>query len=206
MELTTTPGREGELVRVTLDELCEQLGAAVYYSRYTDGELAVVTSASGPEAPPVVEGVPFPEVAHASAVGKSLLAQLDFAGRMDHLARYKPRALTGRTITDPRQLFAELDIHGPQAGQFDLLEYSNKEVCAAFPLAMPGRAACIALSLPAHLHPRLLETAHTLSQNSAGIHLALLLAATADTNAASRPAAAGPGPWPRGRGAALVLP
>ncbi|MFB7982827.1 hypothetical protein ACFC5F_31945, partial [Streptomyces vinaceus] len=48
LELTTTPGREGELVRVFLDELCEQLGAAVYYSRYTDGELAVVTSASGP--------------------------------------------------------------------------------------------------------------------------------------------------------------
>ncbi|MFB7784072.1 IclR family transcriptional regulator C-terminal domain-containing protein [Streptomyces vinaceus] len=205
LELTTTPGREGELVRITLNDLCEQLGAAVYYSRYTDGELAVVTSASGPEAPPVVEGVPFPEVAHASAVGKSLLAQLDFAGRMDHLARYKPRALTGRTITDPRQLFAELDIHGPQAGQFDLLEYSDKEVCAAFPLAMPGRAACIALSLPAHLHPRLLDTAHILSQNSAGIHLALLLATAADNSPTSR-TAAGPGPWPRGRGAALVLP
>ncbi|MFI1458892.1 IclR family transcriptional regulator domain-containing protein [Streptomyces roseus] len=116
--------------------------------------------------------MPFPQVAHASAVGKSLLAQLDFAGRMDHLARYKPRALTGRTITDPGRLFTELDVHGPHAGQFDLLEYSDKEVCAAFPLAMPGRAACITLSLPANLHPRLLNTAHTLSQHSAGIHLA----------------------------------
>ncbi|WP_327135857.1 hypothetical protein OG311_37745 (plasmid) [Streptomyces sp. NBC_01343] len=206
LKLTTTPGRELELVRITLDDLCERLGAAVYYSRYTDGELHVVTSASGPTAPPVVEGVPFPQVAHASAVGKSLLAQLDFAGRMDHLARYKPRALTGRTITDPRRLFAELDVHGPQAGQFDLLEYSNKEVCAAFPLAMPGRAACIALSLPAHLHPRLLETAHTLSQNSAGIHLALLLAATADTSPTSRPAGAGPGPRAAGSRTALALP
>ncbi|MFE2879213.1 IclR family transcriptional regulator C-terminal domain-containing protein [Streptomyces roseus] len=206
LKLTTTPGHEHALVRVTLDELCEQLGAAVYYSRYADGELAVVTSAFGPDAPPVVEGVPFPEVAHASAVGKSLLAQLDFAGRMDHLARYKPRALTGRTITDPRQLFAELDVHGPQAGQFDLLEYSDKEVCAAFPLATPGRAACIALSLPAQLHPRLLETAHTLSQNSASFHLALLLAANADTNPASRPAAAGPAPRAAGSRTALALP
>ncbi|MFJ3913893.1 IclR family transcriptional regulator domain-containing protein [Streptomyces vinaceus] len=206
LKLTITPGREGELVRVTLDDLCERLGAAVYFSRYTDGEVTIVTSASGPKAPPVIEGVPFPQVAHASAVGKSLLAQLDFAGRMDHLARYKPRALTGRTITDPRQLFAELDIHGPQAGQFDLLEYSDKEVCAAFPLAMPGRAACIALSLPAHLHPRLLETAHTLSQNSAGIHLALLLAATADASPTSRPATAGPAPRAAGSRTALALP
>ncbi|WP_432762295.1 IclR family transcriptional regulator domain-containing protein [Streptomyces sp. NBC_00069] len=140
LKLTTTPGREHELVKVTLDDLCRRLGAAVYYSRYTDGEVAIVTSASGPKAPPAVEGVPFPHVAHASAVGNSLLTQLDFAGRMDHLARYKPRALTGRTITDPRRLFAELDVHGPQAGQFDLLEYSDREVCAAFPLTMPGRA------------------------------------------------------------------
>ncbi|MFF4647684.1 IclR family transcriptional regulator C-terminal domain-containing protein [Streptomyces sp. NPDC001389] len=184
LHLTTAPGQEHELVRGTLDRLCRRLGAAVYYSQYADGEVQVVTSASGPTAPPVIEKVPFAEVAHASAVGKSLLAQLDFAGRMDHLARYRPRALTGRTITDPGRLFAELDVNGPQAGQFDLLEYSEREVCAAFPLAMPGRAACIALSLPAHLYPRLLETAHALSQDSAGILLALLLAETADSGAA----------------------
>ncbi|WP_420705534.1 hypothetical protein [Streptomyces sp. NRRL F-2747] len=125
---------------------------------------------------------------------------------MDHLARYKPRALTGRTITDPRQLFAELDIHGPHAGQFDLLEYSDKEVCAAFPLAMPGRAACIALSLPAHLHPRLLDTAHIFSQNSAGIHPALFLATAANNTPTNQTTEDRPGPWPTGRGAALALP
>ncbi|MFF0216129.1 hypothetical protein, partial [Streptomyces vinaceus] len=74
------------------------------------------------------------------------------------------------------------------------------------PVAEAGRAACTALSLPAHLHPRLLETAHTLSQHSAGIHLALLLAATADTNATSRPAAAGPGSRAAGGRTALALP
>ncbi|MFE2875122.1 hypothetical protein ACFXGO_05740 [Streptomyces roseus] len=34
--------------------------------------------------------MPFPQVAHASEVGKSLLAQLDFAGRMEHLAATDP--------------------------------------------------------------------------------------------------------------------
>ncbi|MFI5987791.1 IclR family transcriptional regulator C-terminal domain-containing protein [Streptomyces sp. NPDC051555] len=203
LTLTTAPGHQHELVRVTLDGLCRQLGAAVYYSQYTDGEVSIVTSASGPKAPPVVEGVPFPQVAHASAVGKSLLAQLDFDGRMDHLARYRPRALAGRTITDPLRLFAELDVHGPQAGQFDLLEYSDQQVCAAFPLAMPGRAACIALSLPAHLHPRLLETAHALSQHSAGILLALLLT---DISPAAQPARPEPGAWPADSTPAAALP
>ncbi|THA44800.1 IclR family transcriptional regulator C-terminal domain-containing protein [Streptomyces sp. A1136] len=206
LKLTTAPGGEHELIRVTLDGLCRHLGAAVYYSQYTDGEVRIVTSASGPKAPPVAEGVPFPHVAHASAVGKSLLAQLDFDGRMDHLTRYKPRALTGRTITDPGRLFAELDVHGPQAGQFDLQEYSEREFCAAFPLAMPGRAACIALSLPAHLHPRLLESAHALSQNSAGLLLALLLADTADIGPSVQTPGTGPISWPADATVALALP
>ncbi|WP_331739544.1 hypothetical protein OG590_38475 (plasmid) [Streptomyces goshikiensis] len=206
LALTHAPGREHELMRVTLDGLCRRLGAAVYYSQYTDGEVKVVTSASGPAAPPVIERVPFPEVAHASAVGKSLLAQLDFDGRMDHLSRYRPRALTGRTITDRTRLFAELDVNGPQSGQFDLLEYSEQEVCAAFPLAMPGRAACIALSLPAHLHPRLLDTAHTLSQHSAGILLALLLAESTTAGTGVQPTRTGMAAWPAGGTIALALP
>ncbi|MEU3317149.1 IclR family transcriptional regulator C-terminal domain-containing protein [Streptomyces sp. NPDC006662] len=205
LKLISAPGQEHELVRGTLDSLCQRLGAAVYYSQYTDGEVQVVTSASGPKAPPVIEKVPFTEVAHASAVGKSLLAQLDFDGRMDHLARYRPRALTGRTITDSRRLFAELDVNGPQAGQFDLQEYSEREVCAAFPLSLPGRAACIALSLPAHLHPRLLETAHALSQDTAGILLALLLAESAESGPAE-PAPARQAAWAPAGAIALALP
>ncbi|MEU6215578.1 IclR family transcriptional regulator C-terminal domain-containing protein [Streptomyces sp. NPDC047023] len=206
LDLARIPGRTNELLAVTLDGLCESLGAAIYYSQYTDGEVRVLTSASGPKAPPVTEDVPFPQVAHASAVGKSLLAQLDFEGRMDHLSRYEPFALTGRTITDPQQLFAALDGHGPQACQFDLLEYSDREVCAAVPLSLPGRAACIALSLPAHRHPQLLETAHTLSQHSAGILLALLLADTADSSSASQPAQADSGAWPSDGTTAIALP
>ncbi|MFE5561244.1 IclR family transcriptional regulator C-terminal domain-containing protein [Streptomyces sp. NPDC056544] len=206
LDLARMPGRTNELLTVTLDGLCETLGAAIYYSQYTDGEVRVLTSASGPKAPPVTEDVPFPQVAHASAVGKSLFAQLDFDGRMDHLSRYEPFALTGRTITDPQQLFAALDGHGPQACQFDLLEYSMREVCAAVPLSLPGRAACIALSLPAHRYPQLLETAHTLSQHSAGILLALLLADTTDSSSATDPAQSGPGTWQADGAAAIALP
>ncbi|MEU3668259.1 IclR family transcriptional regulator domain-containing protein [Streptomyces virginiae] len=154
----------------------------------------------------MTEDVPFPPVAHASAVGKSLLAQLDFDGRMDHLSRYEPFALTGRTITDPQQLFAALDGHGPQACQFDLLEYSMREVRAAVPLSLPGRAACIALSLPAHRHPELLDTAHTLSQHSAGILLALLLAETADSGSTTDPGQPRTHAWPADGTTAIALP
>lgn len=96
LDVARAPGGEEKLVRVTLDGLCRRLGGAVYYSQYIDGEVLVVTSASGPAAPPVNDRVPFPHVAHTSAVGESLLAQLDFRGRMDRLSRYEPsRSPTG---------------------------------------------------------------------------------------------------------------
>ncbi|WP_336317777.1 IclR family transcriptional regulator domain-containing protein [Streptomyces lavendofoliae] len=183
-----------EALRTVLSELRDRVGAAVYVSRYTDGEVRITQYAAGPGAPAVREWVPFREAAHASAVGKSLLAQLDFEERMDHLDRRRPVPLTSRTITDHRHLFQALDHHGPLAAQFDLLEYSEDEVCVAFPLTVAGRAGCVALSLPlAHQH-RLLEAADALSNRSAALLATLLLA--------EDPSAAGRGAPPGDDGAA----
>jgi DNA-binding IclR family transcriptional regulator len=167
--------RENALRKV-LSELRDRVGAAVYVSHYADGEVRVTQCAAGPDAPAVREHVPFREAAHASAVGKSLLAQLDFEGRMDHLDRRRPVPLTQRTITDHRHLFQALDHHGPQAAQFDLLEYSDDEVCVAFPLTVADRAGCVALSLPLTQKHRLLEAADALSSRSATLLATLLLA------------------------------
>ncbi|RST03293.1 IclR family transcriptional regulator C-terminal domain-containing protein, partial [Streptomyces sp. WAC05374] len=168
--------REGAL-REVLSDLRDTVGAAVYVSTYTDGEVRITQYADGPGTPAVHEWVDFREAAHASAVGKSLLAQLDFEGRMDHLHRRRPVPLTSRTITDHRHLFHALDHHGPQAAQFDLLEYSDDEVCVAFPLTVGGRAGAVALSLPVARQHRLLEAADALSSRSASLLATLLLAA-----------------------------
>ncbi|MEV0375103.1 IclR family transcriptional regulator C-terminal domain-containing protein [Streptomyces sp. NPDC050636] len=185
MKMTRHPEQRAQLLQQTLTGLRDHIGAAVYVSNYTHGDVKVLQSAYGPQAPAVKEWVDFRDAAHASAVGKSLLAQLDFDGRMNHLARYRPIKLTDRTITNPRALFEALDGHGPQAAQFDLLEYSHLEVCAAFPLGIPGRATCVALSLPAGQRHRLLPAARALSERSAGLLLALLL--TDETAAGRRP-------------------
>ncbi|MFG2773142.1 IclR family transcriptional regulator C-terminal domain-containing protein [Streptomyces sp. NPDC048350] len=176
MKLVTGPDPDGELLRNTLAGLRDELDAAVYLSSYTDGEITIHEAAHSPTAPPVDEWAPFTDTGHASAVGKSLLAQLDFASRMDHLARYPSIQLTDRTITNPRALIETLDGHGPHAAQFDLLEYSRTEVCVAYSLGLPGRASSVALSLPAHQHPRLIKAAHTLSRRATGLLLAHLLA------------------------------
>ncbi|MFF0431627.1 IclR family transcriptional regulator C-terminal domain-containing protein [Streptomyces sp. NPDC004327] len=164
------------LLTETLAELRDELGAAVYISSYTDGEIVIQESSSSDTAPAVTEQTPFGLTAHANAVGKSLLAQQNFASRMDHLSRYPFIQLTDRTITDERTLFQHLDVDGPHAAQFDLLEYADTELCVAYSLGLPGRASSLALSMPADQHPRLIAAARTLSRRATGILLAHLLA------------------------------
>ncbi|WP_327389099.1 IclR family transcriptional regulator domain-containing protein [Streptomyces sp. NBC_01207] len=175
LDLVTKADPHRRMLNIALEQLRDDLGAAVYISTYTHGEIEVNGCAHSASAPPVHEWAPFAETAHASAVGKSLLAQLDFDSRMDHLTRYPSVQLTERTITSPRALLDVLDEPGPHAAQFDLLEYSEKEVCVAFSLGLPGRASSIAISLPAHDHTRLITAAQGLSRRATGLLLAHLL-------------------------------
>ncbi|MCX5613512.1 MULTISPECIES: IclR family transcriptional regulator C-terminal domain-containing protein [unclassified Streptomyces] len=194
MEMAGRPEQHEQLMQQTLDGLRDHLGAAVYLSTYTSGEITILQSSHSQSAPPVRVGAAFTDTAHASAVGKALLADLDFEARMEHLTRYQPIPLTGRTITDPRTLFDNLDSHGPNAAQFDLLEYSHQNVCAAFSLTLPGSdATCVALALPTGQHQRLRRTAKALSEASAGLLLARLLTTTA-THTTNTPTT--PDSWP----------
>ncbi|MFB6513202.1 hypothetical protein ACFCW4_07165 [Streptomyces virginiae] len=86
--------------------------------------------------------------------------------------------LTQRTITDGAALFHNLDHPGPLAAQFDILEYSDGEVCVAVPLAIDGEIGCVALSLPVTQRHRLIQAAKILSSRSAGLLLSPLLAAS----------------------------
>ncbi|MFG2989324.1 IclR family transcriptional regulator C-terminal domain-containing protein [Streptomyces sp. NPDC048257] len=175
LDLVTKADPHRRMLNLALEQLRDDLGAAVYISTYTHGEVEVNGCAHSASAPPVHEWAPFTETAHASAVGKSLLAQLDFDSRMDHLTRYPSVQLTERTITSRRALLDVPDEPLPHAAQFDLLEHSEKEVCVAFSLGLPGRASSIAVSLPAHDHTRLITAAHGLSQRATGLLLAHLL-------------------------------
>ncbi|MFE1413440.1 IclR family transcriptional regulator C-terminal domain-containing protein [Streptomyces sp. NPDC058746] len=176
--MSTGPGllQPQAILHRALSQLRDTVDAAVYLATYSHGEVTVTHCADGPTTPRVEEWVDFRDAAHASAVGKSLLHQLDFDSRMDHLARRKAVKLTPRTITDPSTLFRTIDHHGPQAVQFDLLEYSGQYVCVAVPLAIDGQAGCVALSLPVTQSHRLLEIAQILSDQATGLLLSLLLA------------------------------
>lgn len=158
-----------------LAQLRDSVGAAIYISRYVDGEIRVTQYADGPRTPAVNEWVDFRSAAHASAFGKCLLTQLDQNGRRDHISRHKTARLTSRTITSEKVLFSKLDSQPATVPMLDLQEYAVGTVCAAVPLTAGASAGCLALSLPVEDAHRLREAADTLNRRAAPVLLSLAL-------------------------------
>ena len=158
-----------------LVQLRDSVGAAVYLSRYVDGEIRVTQMADSPRTPAVNEWVDFRSAAHASAIGKCLLTQLDQNGRRDHISRHRTARLTSRTITSERVLFSKLDSQPATVPVLDLQEYAVGTVCAAVPLTAGSSAGCLALSLPIKDAHRLRAAADTLNRRAAPVLLSLAL-------------------------------
>ncbi|AUG78637.1 Putative IclR family transcriptional regulator [Kitasatospora sp. MMS16-BH015] len=128
--------------------LGEELGAAVYYAVYQDGEVRVVDVATGPARPAVAEWADFRATAHAHAIGLCLLSQLGEEGRRDHLARHPPQDLTPATLTDRAALLRRLAAVEPTRPVLERQEYQLGTVCAAVPITVGAAVATMALSLP----------------------------------------------------------
>lgn len=178
----------------TLAWVRDAVGAAVYVARYTDGEVCITQYADGPATPLVDEWVDFRAAAHASAVGKALLAQLGSDGRKDHLSRHRAARFTAHTITRQDELFRQLDTRRPGAPLLDLQEYAMGTVCAAVPITSGPNAECLALSIPAPDPHRLVQAARILQSEAAAVLLALIVGGTGpgtSRTAAEREEAAG---------------
>ncbi|MFJ6478789.1 MULTISPECIES: IclR family transcriptional regulator [unclassified Streptomyces] len=160
----------------TLAWVRDAVGAAVYVARYTDGEVSITQYADGPAAPVVEEWVDFRVAAHASAVGKALLTQLDHGDRQDHLARHRLTRFTPHTLTSQRDLFHQLDDRPPNTPLLDLQEYAIGTVCAAVPITAGPKAECVALSIPVPDPGRLKQAARLLQSEAAAVLLALIVA------------------------------
>ncbi|MET9959035.1 IclR family transcriptional regulator C-terminal domain-containing protein [Streptomyces sp. NPDC006326] len=159
----------------TLDRLRDSVGAAVYISRYVDGEVKITQFADSPRTPKVHEWVDFRSAAHASAVGKCLLTQLDQNGRRDHLSRHKIARLTSKTIVNERILFSKLDSQPATVPVLDLQEYAVGTVCAAVPITAGASVGCLALSMPVEHAHRLRAAADALNRKAAPLLLSLTL-------------------------------
>lgn len=164
-----------EQLQHTLDRLRDSVGAAVYVTRYLDGEIQVTGWADSATTPAVHEWVDFRSSAHATAFGKGLLGQLDLNGRRDHLSRHRPARLTARTITNEKVLLSNLDSQTPTVPVLDLQEYAPGTVCAAVPITAGSAVGCLALSLPLEHAHRLRAAANTLNRGAAPVLLSLAI-------------------------------
>ncbi|MFJ3975906.1 helix-turn-helix domain-containing protein [Streptomyces sp. NPDC090021] len=178
LDRLAAPGGVDLQLRHTLSLACDILGAAVYFSRYVDGEVKILQMADGPLAPAVHEWVDFKAAAHASAVGKCLLTQLPPDLRADHLSRHRTARLTRRTITNRRHLIDTLERLAPGQPVYDIREYANKVVCGAVAASTGNEIGSLALSLPLANAHRLKAATAALTHKAVPILLALLISQT----------------------------
>ncbi|WP_433869988.1 IclR family transcriptional regulator [Saccharopolyspora sp. CA-218241] len=127
-------------LRTALANLRDELRAAVYLARYHDGEVEVTEVVDSPRAPRVDTWVDFREAAHATAIGKCLLATLSSEERADHFSRHPPLDLTPRTRTRVRELVRS----EPAALASDSEEYALGTACLA--VAVPGWSGPVTLA------------------------------------------------------------
>ncbi|WP_298037218.1 IclR family transcriptional regulator C-terminal domain-containing protein [uncultured Microbacterium sp.] len=155
-------------VRAALREVTDEVGATAYLSRFDDGEVHLVDIVDGTHKPRVELWVGLHSSAHATALGKQILAGLGESERLDYLSRHRLEELTPKTISDRATLLTQLQ-QSP-GWVVDDEEYSIGSTCLAVPVIAPGVTASLAISLPAEqavvdraLVRRLQRTARNLS-------------------------------------------
>ncbi|WP_328537928.1 IclR family transcriptional regulator [Streptomyces sp. NBC_00344] len=153
-------------VRPTLTALRDELSAAAYLTFYEDGEIRVAEIVDGPLAPRVDLWVGFEDAGHATALGKSVLRELDDDARSDYLSRHSLSDLTPRTITHPFELLRRIDTAPTAPLVMDQEEYALGTVCVAVPVYSGDKLGSLGVSFRAdrlsradEVRERLLSTA-----------------------------------------------
>lgn len=132
--------------RQTLRSVTDELGATAYLSRFDDGEVHVLDIVDAAASPRVDLWVGIAHSAHATALGKQILAELHPEQRLDYLSRHPPEGLTPHTISDRRTLLRQLKCAGEAS--VDRQEYAIGYTCVAVGLRAPGLIGSLAISRP----------------------------------------------------------
>lgn len=155
-----------EHVRPLLASLRDRLSAAAYLTLYDEGEIRVLEIVDSPHAPRVDLWVGFHEAGHATALGKSMLRELDEEARAGYLSRHSLAGLTPRTITSREELLRQLDSAPAGPLSLDRGEYARGTTCAAAPVYSGDRVGAIGISFRSdrmyrttEVRARLLESA-----------------------------------------------
>ncbi|MGM7671938.1 IclR family transcriptional regulator [Microbacterium sp. A93] len=133
-------------VRTALNTVTDQTGVTAYLSRFSDGEVHLIDIVDARRSPRVELWVGLHESAHATALGKQILAELPLEERLDYVSRHPLGELTPHTISDRRALLTVLE--RPREWMTDREEYAIGHTCIAVPVTAPGMNASLAVSVP----------------------------------------------------------
>ncbi|HEY0697932.1 MAG TPA: IclR family transcriptional regulator C-terminal domain-containing protein, partial [Micromonospora sp.] len=128
-------------------------GYSHYLGRFVGGQVAVTAVAEGPRSPYLEELVPgFDEGAHATALGKALLATLTPEQRFRYLREFGMRPFTPATLTSTDAFEADLTAAERRGMHLEVGQYRQGVACASV-LVMPDkdmeRRVVLACALPA---------------------------------------------------------
>jgi DNA-binding IclR family transcriptional regulator len=152
-----------------------ETGYTHFLGRFIGGRVAVTASVEGARTPALEDLVPgFDDAAHATALGKALLATLSADQRARFLKEYGMRAYTTATLTSPEALDADLVAGDRRGMQIEIGQYKQGIACAAVTVVTdrdPERRVVLACALPTAelmssakvVRMRLLASAHHLA-------------------------------------------
>lgn len=128
-------------------------GYSHYLGRFVGGQVAITAVAEGPRSPYLEDVVPgFDEAAHATALGKALLATLTPEQRFRYLREYGMRAFTSATLTATDAFEADLTAGDRRGMHLEMGQYRQGVACAAVLVAPDKdmeRRVVLACALPA---------------------------------------------------------
>jgi DNA-binding IclR family transcriptional regulator len=148
-------------VTETLRQAAAATGLTHAMGTFIGGQVVVTSSAEGIKSPYLEELIPgFDEGAHATALGKALLATLTPDQRLRYLKDWGMRVYTGSTLTEPEALEADLMAGERRGMQVEISQFRAGVACAAVVVRSdrdPERRVVVACAMPAD---RLVDSVH----------------------------------------------
>ena len=167
------PARAVAQARPALEWLRDELRSPVYLAMYDDGEIVVAEIVDSPKVPRIDLWVGIHDAAHATALGKCILARLGDGEREEYLARHPLHSLTPHTVVDSRELRHRLEDSASLAT--DREEYALGVVCAATPVVTETVIGSLGFATSAR-QPDLAPARAALVEASSRVQRALALA------------------------------
>jgi DNA-binding IclR family transcriptional regulator len=143
------PAEVSEVLRAAAAET----GYSHYMATFVSGRVAITATAEGPRSPYLEDLVPgFDDGAHATALGKTLLATLEPRQRINYLKEQGMRAFTQATLRSPSALEADIAAGLRRGMQVEIGQFKAGVACAGVSVIGTGelhQRYVVALALPA---------------------------------------------------------